>query len=84
MARRILAWECRHCGSIKKSEYICQRHEKACLSNPDARNCILCVHSRSINIGDGIIDKSMQLVCRQTDRICSTAVSANCPYFVRK
>lgn len=76
MARRILAWECRHCGAIKKTENICLRHEKTCMKNPDARNCILCQHSVS-TVGE------KQLLC-QKGKKCSQATSANCEHFIRK
>ena len=76
MARRVLAWECRHCGAIKKTENICRRHEITCLKNPDARNCILCQHS---------IAKSgtRELLC-QKGKKCSQAISAKCEHFNRK
>ena len=76
MARRVLAYECRHCGAIKKTEKICLRHEKACLKNPESRNCILCQHSIP-NSG------SSKLLC-QKGKACSQAISANCEHFVRK
>lgn len=76
MARRVLAWECRHCGAIKKSETICIRHEQTCLKNPDAKNCILCEHSYKITPGGS-------LRCRN-GKICSRATSAKCEYFERK
>ena len=76
MARRVLAYECRYCGDIKKTENICLRHEKTCLKNPDARNCIVCAYS---------IQQSgaRKLLC-QKGKICSQAVSANCEHFTRK
>jgi hypothetical protein len=76
MARRVLAWECRYCGTIKKTENICVRHEKTCMKNPDARNCILCQHSIT-NSG------TRDLVCKKGKK-CSQATSANCEYFGRK
>lgn len=76
MARRVLAWECRHCGAIKKTENICLRHEKTCMKNPEAVNCILC--QWSINPSG-----SKELIC-QKGKKCSQATSANCSYFRRK
>lgn len=76
MPRRILAWECRYCGAIKKSETICNRHEITCLSNPDARNCIVCKHSHTpAPVGP--------LKCRK-GKICSRATSAKCEHFERR
>lgn len=75
MAKRVLAWECRYCGAIKKSETICERHERTCLKNPDARNCIVCQHSGT-NVPGG------SLRCRK-GKTCSRATSAKCEYFKR-
>lgn len=76
MARRILAWECKYCGAIKKNETIALRHEVTCLKNPDARNCILCIFSFRN-------EQMNKLVCRK-GKICSRAISASCEYFRRK
>lgn len=76
MARRVIAWECKYCGEIKKSETIALRHEITCLMNPEARNCILCRHSMK-DI------ETKNLVC-QKGRTCSRAVSAKCEHFRRK
>lgn len=75
MARRVLAWECRYCGAIKKTENICLRHEKTCMKNPDARNCILC--TQSITNSD-----TKQLICKK-GKVCSRATSAACEHFER-
>ena len=74
MAIRILAYECKYCGTIKKTKYACEKHESACFSNPDARNCLLCKHMRG--------GKS-ERVCAVSGKRCSTAVSAFCNDFVR-
>ena len=74
MAKRVLAWECRYCRAIKKSENICERHEKTCLHNPDARNCIRCVHSNKTENG---------LVCKK-GKVCSRATSAKCEHFEKE
>lgn len=74
MARRVLAWECRYCGAIKKSETICNRHEKTCLKNPDARNCIVCAHSA----------KSVSALICSKGKVCSRATSAKCEHFKRE
>ncbi len=76
MARRVLAWECKYCGAIKKSETIALRHELTCIKNPDARNCIVCAYS----IGS---ETTRKLLCLK-GKTCSRAVSAKCEYFRRK
>lgn len=78
MARRILAWECKYCGAIKKSETICDRHERTCLQNPDARNCIVCQYSYKSGT-----ESSSSLMCSK-GKICSRATSAKCEHFRRK
>lgn len=75
MAIRTLAYECIHCGTLKKSKNICERHEKTCLCNPEAKNCIRC-----INISKG----ENGLVCSVTNKRCSVAVSADCEHFIRR
>lgn len=82
MARRVLAWECRYCGQIKKTENICMRHEKTCLKNNDAHNCILCERSYYSSLDD---DKLVgtRLMCQEGKK-CSQATSADCKYFKRK
>jgi len=73
MAKQILAWQCRYCGAIKKTETIALRHELACLSNKDAHNCMLCEYQPS---------RSHE--CSKRGCMCSKAVSANCTFFKRR
>lgn len=86
MARRVFAWQCQHCGALKRTELIAKRHEAACLHNPNARNCILCIHgydSRDafqIQVGIG----RTHLKCSKRRINCSTAVSVKCEYFKNK
>ncbi len=75
MARRIIAWECKYCGEIKKSEKIALRHEASCLKNPDAKNCTLCVNSEK---------QEGRLICVKHGQYCSRAISAYCDDFVRR
>lgn len=75
MATRTLAYECMFCGALKKSKNICERHEKTCLSNPDAKNCVRCTHS--LNSDNG-------LICEMSLKRCSVAISANCENFTRR
>lgn len=75
MPRQVLAWQCRFCGEIKKSEKIAARHEAACLANPDCRNCIVCKHEES--------SPGSKSVCGVRGVNCSRAVSANCEDFGR-
>ena len=75
MATRTLAYECMYCGTLKKSKNICERHEKTCLSNPEAKNCVRCVNS---------INSEKGLVCKGTGKRCSVAVSAACKLFTRR
>jgi hypothetical protein len=72
MARRVLAWECRYCGALKKTELICNRHEVACPKNPDRKNCIDCVYCGEDN------------VCIVRGCGCSTAVSPYCQEYKRE
>lgn len=84
MARRILAWECRYCGAIKKSETICERHEITCLKNPQARNCVVCENGYKPTIEFlSEDDKVPSLLCKK-GKVCSRATSAKCEYFARK
>lgn len=76
MARRVLAWECKYCGAIKKTENVCLRHETACLKNPNSRNCLRCLHSYT-NLSSNKVD------CKKGKK-CSQAVSAICEYFEEK
>lgn len=74
MARQILAWQCRYCGDVKKTRKIAERHEKTCLKNPEAKNCVLCIHS----MNDPYTNT---LVCSVRKLNCSRAVSADCDQF---
>lgn len=65
MARRVLAWECKYCGALKKSEKICKRHEIGCNKNPDRKNCLDCIHKCGNE-------------CSKRKIMCSKAVSAYC------
>ena len=75
MATRVLAYECKYCGALKKTNTICERHETTCFQNPDAKNCVLCEHMRNGDNGK---------VCFVTGKRCSVAVSANCEHFVSR
>lgn len=37
MATRVLAYECKYCGTLKKTRALMDRHELACLKNPKAK-----------------------------------------------
>ena len=75
MATRTLAYECKYCGALKKTKTICERHELACFSNPDAKNCVLCQRVEKTARGR---------VCGVTGARCSVAISATCEMFVRR
>ncbi len=74
MAKQVLAWRCRYCGVLKRTENIALRHEASCLKNPDAKNCAFCIHSKA---SEGV------LVCKVRDLKCTRAVSVKCEYFER-
>lgn len=75
MATRTLAYECKYCGTLKRTKNVCERHELTCFQNPDAKNCILCRNMEQTGAGR---------VCKVTGKRCSVAVSANCEHFVRR
>ena len=81
MPKQVLAWKCRYCGVLKKTETIADRHEKSCLQNPGAKNCIICVHSTN-ELGE--FGEPHALVCHIKGCGCSRAVSANCDDFKKK
>lgn len=75
MATRTLAYECKYCGTLKRTKNVCERHELTCLSNPDAKNCILCQHCSK---------RENARVCAVSGKRCSVAVSAQCSSFARR
>lgn len=75
MATRTLAYECKYCRALKRSRDICERHELTCFQNPDAKNCILCVHKTEGANGR---------VCAVSGKRCSVAISAYCEHFSRR
>lgn len=72
MPNKVLAYECKHCGILKRSLKVCERHELACLQNPDARNCVRCAH---------MVERNGTRVCAERLLKCSVAVSAHCKLF---
>lgn len=82
MPRQILAWQCKYCGAVKKTEKIASRHEKSCTSNPEARNCLLCEHSYKPEADANNPNPKLRCAVRNCD--CSRAVSAECPVFKRR
>lgn len=74
---QITAWRCKYCGAIKGNEKIMENHERACLSNPNAINCLLCTH----RIDDDSKDFNH---CSITGKKCSKALSSKCQDFERK
>lgn len=77
MAKRVLSYECEWCGEIKKTKHICVRHEKACLRNPDLRNCAACQHSRFI---DG---RNYKMRCAVDQKNCTKLRALTCENFRR-
>lgn len=75
MATRVLAYECKYCGAIKRTKNVCERHELTCFENPKAQNCILCEH---------MADSSNGRVCAVNGKRCSVAISASCKDFSRR
>ena len=81
MARHVLAWQCEYCGALKKSHYIAQRHEKSCIKNPNAKNCLICIHSYR---DEGEVDSTGYLLCGVDDMLCNRARSAICDDFEKE
>lgn len=79
MAKRVFAWQCQYCGALKNTENVINRHEKACLKNPNAKNCILC--TKSVASSESA---SAKMYCKARGCDCSMAVSGNCEHFERK
>lgn len=75
MAVRTHAYECNYCGALKRTKVICERHELTCFNNPEAKNCLLCIH---------ITKTSGDRACGVTGKRCSVAISATCEHFVRR
>ena len=75
MATRTLAYEGQYCGTLKKTKNVCERHERTCFRNPDAKNCILC---------QNMVNSSIGRMCGVYGKRCSVAVSANCERFARR
>ena len=75
MALRVLANQCKYCEALKKTKNTCERHEIACLSNPNAKNCMLCGHRTT---------RENKRVCGISGKLCSSSVSANCSDIVRE
>ena len=75
MATRTLAYECKYCGTLKKTKNVCERHELTCFENPDAKNCLMCNH---------VVSSTKGRVCKVTGKRCSSAVSATCEHFDRR
>lgn len=76
MALRVLAYECKYCGTLKKTRALIVRHELACVNNPKAKNCTKCVHIQKTG--------ARRPICGVSGKLCSTAVSARCKDFQRR
>lgn len=74
MPNKVLAYQCKFCGALKRSFGICQRHEYSCLQNPNARNCLLCEH---------MVVENREARCSVKNKKCTSAVSGHCDSFVR-
>jgi hypothetical protein len=81
MARKILAYECQFCGTIKKTRNIAERHEISCKMNPDAHNCMLCKNAMKL---EKCVKGGGRYWCPTGNKACSSAVGANCERFDRK
>lgn len=79
MSKRIVAYQCEYCGAIKRTQTIIERHEKACIKNPRAKNCLFCKHSELTFDGT----KNIRF-CKLTGSESRKDISANCNNFERK
>lgn len=91
MATKVEMWQCGFCGELKKRQNIAERHEITCLSNPNCKNCLVCVHC--IETKEEMYDEGFYTIitttktvrrCDLNRSLCSQAVSANCTNFERK
>lgn len=67
----IVAYECEYCGTIKRTKKVMQNHERTCMKNPNAINCLKCRNAQGGK-------------CTVTGKKCSKAVSAMCNNFQSK
>lgn len=75
MATRVLSYECKYCGALKRTLKTCLRHEATCLQNPNAKNCVIC---ENMKVEEGV------KICGITGKRCSVAVSAKCKHFSKR
>lgn len=40
--KKIIVWECDHCGKILKTKSLIAKHEPNCFRNPESKSCITC------------------------------------------
>lgn len=82
VSKRTYGYLCGYCGKIFKSYKIADRHERACLKNPNAKNCVVCKHIIKDHTG---IDKNgnefSKSICGIDKCVCSKSRSADCDYF---
>lgn len=85
MAKQITVYECEYCGVWKKGLMIAERHERACLDNPNGKNCTICKHSKNIRVtdDDNFVSRNV-LMCPKLKKTCSRAMSGNCNSFEEK
>lgn len=74
MPKRIFAYECKFCKTIKRSHYICNRHEQTCLKNPESVNCLNCTHMMETGKG---------AVCALDSKLCNSVKALSCGRFNR-
>lgn len=75
MATKVLAYECKHCGALKRTKKLCERHELSCLHNPEARNCVRCAN---------MVWQGNKRICAEKLIQCNAASSAHCDKFIKK
>lgn len=66
------AYRCDYCDRIFKTYNNCDTHERACLKNPNTKNCLLCIHYNPMNelTKNNKCDITGKRFCKRTSAFC--------------
>ena len=78
MPKAMWSYQCDYCGGLFKSYKFCEKHEVACIKNPEGKSCMYCEYGWSKKER-----KKNNNVCPKSGRRYCKQISANCEHFIR-
>ena len=76
MPKAMWSYQCEYCGGLFKSYKFCDKHEMACIKNPEGKSCMYCEYGWSKKER-----RKNNMICPKSKRKYCKQISANCEFF---